>query len=277
MNFISSYNPPENCREPAWWYIFHNEKLLVHADGQSARLSRVPDPESLNIPAVSRQYLGTLEGIHCYAADAGDLQDGVPQGMSFCSLRELFALLSEDIFRVAMRASVTMYWDRTHRFCGKCGAPTRLSDADRARVCAACGFTSYPRISPAVIVAVVRDGKILLGHSKRFPQSFYSVLAGFVEPGETLEECVQREIKEETGIEVADIRYFHSQPWPFPDSLMIGFTARYAGGEIDVDGEEVTEAGWFAPDDLPEIPGKISIARRLIDWFVEEYKGAPKK
>jgi NAD+ diphosphatase len=116
---------------------------------------------------------------------------------------------------------------------------------------------------------VVRDDKILLAHCSRFAEGLHSVLAGFVEPGETLEECVEREVREETGVEVTDIRYFRSQPWPFPDSLMLAFTARYAGGEIKVDGVEVTGAAWYAADRLPQIPDAISVARSLIDWFVE--------
>ena len=125
---------------------------------------------------------------------------------------------------------------------------------------------------PAVIVAVIKGNQILLAHSKRFPAKFYSVLAGFVEPGETLEECIHREILEEVGVTVKNIRYFGSQPWPFPNSLMVAFTADYAGGKISIDGNEIMDAGWFTADNLPPIPAKISIARRLIDWFVEKHQ-----
>ena len=128
---------------------------------------------------------------------------------------------------------------------------------------------AFPRISPAVIVLVERDGQVLLARSPRFTANFYSVLAGFVEPGETLEDTVHREIEEEVGIKIRNVRYFGSQPWPFPDSLMIGFTAEYESGEIRIDKAEISEAGWFYPENLPAIPGKISIARRLIDWFIE--------
>ncbi len=146
-----------------------------------------------------------------------------------------------------------------------------IIEGQRAKACPYCQLTIYPRISPAVIVAVIKEQQILLAHAPRFPQGFYSVIAGFVEPGETFEDCVHREVREEVGIEAADIRYFGNQPWPFPDSLMVGFTARYAGGEITVDHDEILEAGWFCADKLPEIPGKVSIARKLIDWFVENY------
>ncbi len=272
MNFISSCKPPENRDEPAWWYLFHENAMLVHVGAEFTCVPRITNPESIHVHAARRQYLGTLNGVHCHAADIDGPLVNVPEGMSCIPLRDLFDALPPDIFRVALCASGVMYWDRTHQFCGQCGHPTRLSGNERAKICTACGFKSYPRISPAIIVAVIRDGKILLGHSKRFPRAFYSVLAGFVEPGETFEECVAREVKEEAGIDVRNPRYLASQPWPFPDSLMVGFTAEYAGGEIKVDGEEVSDAGWFSPDNLPEIPGKISIARLLIDWFVEQYR-----
>jgi NAD+ diphosphatase len=130
----------------------------------------------------------------------------------------------------------------------------------------------FPRISPAVIVLIERGDHVLLARASHFPEGMHSVVAGFVEPGESLEETVSREIEEETGILVEDVRYFGSQPWPFPDSLMIGFTARYASGEIRIDGKEIVDAGWFSVDDLPEIPGKVSIARKLIDWFIEKHQ-----
>jgi NAD+ diphosphatase len=268
MPFVSSFISPGEYGEPAWWFIFQKDGLLVHGSGREVRIPRVPEPGSLGVTPVLRQYMGTLDGEHCYACEM-DARDAVPGGMTGMSLRALFGLVPDDLFWVAVRASMIMYWDGTSRFCGRCGQPATLRDDERVKVCTACGFKMYPRISPAVIVAVIKDRHILLGRSTRFPQSFYSVLAGFVEPGETFEDCIKREVREETGIDVKNIRYFSNQPWPFPDSLMIGFTAEYAGGEIRVDGEEVVDAGWFSADNLPEIPGKVSIARRLIDWFVE--------
>jgi NAD+ diphosphatase len=141
-----------------------------------------------------------------------------------------------------------------------------------AKQCPQCGFVSFPRISPAIIVLVEHDGKALLARSPRFKEGLFSTLAGFVEPGETLENAVRREVKEEAGINVKNIRYFGSQPWPFPDSLMIGFTAEYACGEITVDNNEILDARWFSADNMPEIPGKISISRALIDWFLDRQK-----
>jgi NAD+ diphosphatase len=206
------------------------------------------------------------DGIPCRAVDA-PLGHDPPDGWAFEGLRALFGMLSDTFFSVAARALEVLEWDRGHRFCGKCGAATTLKDGERARECPRCGHLSYPRISPAVIVAVVRGEEILLARARRFPPGFYSVLAGFVEPGETLEECVAREVREETGIEVKNLKYFRSQPWPFPHSLMIAFTAEYAAGEIKVEESELLDAGWYSADALPSIPDPISVARRLIDWF----------
>jgi NAD+ diphosphatase len=171
---------------------------------------------------------------------------------------------------VAGRAVQIVAWDLTHRFCSRCATPTPPLAGERAKKCPACGLVSYPRLTPAVIVAVQRGNTILLARNAAFTAAFYSVLAGFVEPGETLEGTVRREIREEVGIEVRDIRYFGSQPWPFPHSLMIGFTANWAAGELRIDERELADAGWFAADALPTIPPKLSIARRLIDAFVAE-------
>jgi NAD+ diphosphatase len=175
------------------------------------------------------------------------------------------------LFWIGGRGFQLINWDRTTRFCGRCGSPTQSSDSERAKVCQNCGLRNYPRISPAVIVAVTRERRILLARAFRFPMKIYSVIAGFVEPGETLEQCIRREIKEEVNIEVRNIRYFGSQPWPFPNSLMIAFTAEYAGGELRIDNEEIMDAGWFEAHELPNIPDKVSIARRLIDSFIRTH------
>jgi NAD+ diphosphatase len=159
-------------------------------------------------------------------------------------------------------------WARTSRYCGRCGTATELAPHERAAHCPACGLNAYPRIAPAVIVIVENGDRILLARGAAFPPGMFSALAGFAEPGEPLAETVRREIREEVGIEVRDVRYFDSQPWPFPHSLMIGFFATYAGGELTPDGVEIVEADWFGADGLPNVPPPLSIARRLIDdWL----------
>ncbi len=169
---------------------------------------------------------------------------------------------------VAGRAMQVVAWDQNHRFCGRCGTPTELGQDERVRRCAACGLTAFPRIAPAIIVLIERDGSILMARDQRFPTGRYGLIAGFVEPGESLEEAAHREIMEEVGLIVTDLRYAGSQPWPFPNSLMVGFTARWASGEIQPDPLEIEDAQWFRLAALPLLPSGLSIARRLIDEFV---------
>jgi NAD+ diphosphatase len=169
----------------------------------------------------------------------------------------------------ASRAAQLAAFDRDHRFCGRCGRPAAASAAEHARVCTGCGATVYPRLSPAVIVLVEQGDTCLLARSPRFPPGVHSAIAGFVEPGETAEHAVERELLEECGIAAADLRYAGSQPWPFPHSLMLGFFATYAGGDLRVDGVEVEAAGWFEANALPPLPAPGSIARRLIEQFVD--------
>jgi NAD+ diphosphatase len=239
----------------------------VKENEEEAALPFTLDPEGFGVVAAKAQYLGAVEGHPCFCAETNEVGE-VPEGFCFRGLRELFGALGEDYFRIAGRASQIVDWDRDHRFCGRCGKPTLEKEAERAKECPVCGLVVYPRISPAVIVAVVRDGRLLLARSARFPRDFFSVLAGFVDPGETLEECIHREVREEVGIEVGNLRYFGSQPWPFPNSLMIAFTAEYACGEISIDGKEIQEAAWYGADELPKrIPGAMSVSRKLIDWF----------
>jgi NAD+ diphosphatase len=208
-------------------------------------------------------YLGDLDGDPCFAR-LGD----PPAGSEPVALRQLYGVLSDEDFGIAGRALGLTAWDRDHTYCGRCSAPTARSTTERVRTCTKCGQGAYPKLAPAVIMLVERDGRALLARNARFPRPFFSTLAGFVEVGETLEHAVARETREEAGIEIADIRYFGSQPWPFTGSLMIGFTARWAGGEIAADDNEIADAGWFAPDALPLLPPKLSIARELIDDFV---------
>lgn len=271
--FIPGVKAPETNRM-ARWYLYQGDRLVVDEHDGVPRIPIATAPEELGLTAVYTEYLGELEAEHTLPCYAGCLADEVPlpSGFGAYDLRALFERMDEFELGLAGRAKQIAHWDRDHQFCGRCGARTESLMDERARRCPRCGLTSYPRISPAIIVAVTRqfeDGmRILLARNHRFPPGRYSVIAGFVEAGETLEECVHREVEEETGIQVDKIRYFGSQPWPFPNSLMIGFTAEYAGGEIIIGAGEIADAQWFAPDALPLLPPKISIARRLIDDFV---------
>jgi NAD+ diphosphatase len=268
---IPSLHPPAARVEPAWWFIFAAHKMMVLEEGTSMSVPLMVDPAALGLSPIRERYLGILAGCHCYCAEVSE-SDPVPSKMAFYGLRYLYERLSDPMLAIAMKAVHLLEWEEKSRYCGRCGREMAPSKKEmNARECPDCGMLVFPRISPAVIVLVEREGRILLARSTRFTANFYSVLAGFVEPGETLEETIHREIEEEVGIQVRNVRYFGSQPWPFPDSLMIGFAAEYAGGEIKIDDAEIAEAGWFAPDQLPTVPGKISIARRLIDWYIETH------
>ena len=265
--FISGIVPPWDKTELAWWFAFQGPKLLVYQGSDSVSIPCLVDFSELGLTVLSQHYLGHLDDRDCYAVE---LAEGttLPPGMALEGLRQIYGRLDEALFWVATRAVQIVDWDRTHLFCGRCATPLRTKTAERAKECPICGQLHFPRLAPAMIVLVERECKLLLARSRHFLPGMYSVLAGFVEQGESLEEAVVREVKEEVGIDVKDIKYFGSQPWPFPHSLMIGFTATYAGGEITLDDSEIEDAGWFTADHLPQIPGKISIARKLIDWFV---------
>jgi NAD+ diphosphatase len=269
--FVSAVAAPVEQTQPAWWFAFVGNKLLVEQvwveQGEIGR--QIPYRISLDeigLQPVRSQFLGTLDNQPCYEVELPE--DTVPpKGMSVIGLRELHGILEDDLFALSSRAVQLKEWDRTHQYCGHCATPTVQLPNERAKRCPKCKLVNYPRLSPAIIVLVSRGEEVLLARAPRFPSLMYSVLAGFVEPGESLEETVVREVREEVGIEVQDIHYFGSQPWPFPNSLMIGFTATYAGGEIVPDPTEIADAAWFHKHNLPQIPSRLSIARQLIDWF----------
>lgn len=271
--FVSGIVPPEVRSDPAWWFVFQESKLLVYQKPDSVTIPFLVKPDELSLTLTRQNYLGHLDSRHCYAAEVADGMTP-PAGMVFEGLRQVYGRLEDDLFWIAARAVQIIDWDRTHQFCGRCGLPLESRIAERAKECPQCGLLHFPRLAPAIIVLVERGNQLLLARSRHFMPGMYSVLAGFVEPGESLEEAVVREVKEEVGIEIKDIKYFGSQPWPFPHSLMIGFTATYAGGKISLDDKEIEDAGWYSVEKLPRLPGKISIARKLIDGFLSR-QGRP--
>ncbi len=218
--------------------------------------------------------LGRLGEVHYWASrlpDDHDEPDASPQQVG--DLRSLHGLLSDEEWNIAGRATQLLEWQRDHQFCGRCGRPNEAMPDTRAMRCPHDGTMVFPRLSPAVIVLIERaDGRCLLGRNRGWDIPMYSTLAGFVEPGESLEDTVHREVFEEVGVRVDNIRYFGSQPWPFPNSLMLGFVAEWTEGEIKVDGEEVIDAQWFSPNDLPMIPPRLSIARQLIDDWLDRVR-----
>lgn len=279
--FTPANTPPDSILQAACWLLFQGEDLVLADAAAPFPLPLAASPAAWGIETERTQFLGQLERgsgapIPCFSAEV-DANLALPDGLTCLGLRQLFTRFEPEIFGLISRAKQIVAWDRDHQFCGRCAAPMQTLAHERAKRCPACGLTSYPRLSPAIIVAVTRPGpdgeEILLARNHRFPAGRYSVIAGFVEPGESLEECVRREVGEEVGVQVDAIRYFGSQPWPFPHSLMLGFTARYAGGEICLEASEIAEAGWFSVHELPQVPPKVSIARQLIDGFVAQNGG----
>jgi len=252
---------------PSLWFAFHQNRLLLHRDGQELRVPCSEQWCGLGLQHSVRHYLGVMGDAHCYAVQLLDEPTEL-EGVVFKDLRSVLLTMDESITGVAGLAFQIVHWDRTHRFCGQCGQPMEPMTEERARKCARCDLVFFPRLSPVIIVRVSRGEQLLLARSPHTPPGMYSVLAGFVEPGETLEEAVVREVMEEVGVSLRNIRYFGSQPWPFPHSLMIGFTAEHAGGEIRIDGKEIEDANWYSVDRLPMLPSPISIARRLVDDFL---------
>jgi len=270
--FSPAVTPPEAWADKALWFAFCGEKLLVEGREDVDRVPAVHDLETLGLNAVRQQYLGTLEGQPCFSAEL-DKSAVAPEGLTFEPLRKLYNRLDERQFSLAGLAKQVVAWDSTYQFCGRCGAKTLNLPNERAKRCPQCRLVNFPRLSPAIIVSIERGEELLLARANHFSRHLYSVLAGFVEPGETLEQAVEREVREEVALRIKNVRYFGSQPWPFPNSLMVAFTADYAGGTIQIDPKEISEARWFTAESLPQIPDKISIARRLIDRFVKKQRG----
>ena len=266
-----------SARGAEWAIAFSGSRVLLRADRDAMRLPTEAElraalgdatVDGAAVPAPVRSSSG-------FDARAYALSDGVeaPEGWRLEGLRAAYHVIPVEQFRAAGTARQKVEWYRTHGFCSRCGTPTRPHGAHEAMACPACERLHFPVVAPAVIVLVQRDREALLGRSERFTPGVYSTIAGFVEPGETLEESVHREIEEEVGVRVDNLRYFGSQPHPFPSSLMVGFVADWRDGEIRVDPTELEDARWFAADALPELPHPMSIARALIEDFVRRSGG----
>ncbi|TWH49319.1 NAD+ diphosphatase [Sporomusa sp. KB1] len=272
MNFKSGCVPPEQSDVPVFYFLFQQNKLLVKKVDGGFAIPSSDDLDSSKTKLTNRHYIGNIGEQACYTAvyAAGQL---VPDNMEFQGLMDLYGQIEDNMFRVAGCAIQVITWDETHQFCGKCGEPTVTKADERAKVCPKCGYMSFPRLSPAVILSITKGDKILL--VKNLKTDFYTVVAGFVEAGETLEECLKREAREEVGIEIKNITYFGNQPWPFPHSLMLAFNAEYDKGDLTIERNELLHADWYTVDDIPQIklkPIPFSIARRLISSFIEKNK-----
>lgn len=260
-----------DAREPRL-FAFVGQELCVRATEGGIEIPRGGDLAAAGVALGRTLALGTLGGDPCrFAALPADAKEPLrAAGLSLRGLRSLFGSIDDGTFAAAGLGASLSHFEETARFCGRCAAALEWKTKERGKVCPACGRDVYPHVSPCVIVLVEdreRDAA-LLTRSARFPPGMYGLVAGFVEPGESLEECVAREVLEETGVRVDEIRYVASQPWPFPSQLMVGFEARYAGGELTVDETELEDARWFARDAMPKLPPPISIARALLDRWL---------
>ncbi|MCW5658083.1 MAG: NAD(+) diphosphatase [Burkholderiaceae bacterium] len=284
MPFTPAVAPLADTTPEAWCFAFVEGQLLLVERAEGAGL--VPQPWSRFQPHDPvRHYIGRLDGVDCWAFTLKEL----PPGFKRTPLRAAMMQMSESLMGVAGRAAQILEWDRAHRFCGVCGTPTELQANERSRKCPACGHTAYPRLSPAMMVLVWRGPapgrpkpaqpprgaanavsvgahgyEVLLARSPHYVPGVYSALAGFVEPGESIEQCIHREVAEEVGVRVTDLRYYGSQSWPFPHSLMIAYTARWTDGDIVKQDAEIEDAQWYPLDALPKIPPRFSISGHLI-------------
>jgi NAD+ diphosphatase len=276
MIFEPAIRPRQPATPLAWCLAFIDGQLLL-PEAETTALQPQP-PQAFELLAASRHYLGRLDALDCWAYALPE----VPPGWRKVALRAAMLQFPDALMGMASRAAQVLEWDRAHRFCGVCGTPTELQAHERARKCPACGHSAYPRLSPAMMVLVWRgpepqrppEGRrpaarslgheLLLARAPHYAPGMFSALAGFVEPGESLEDCVHREVAEEVGVRVRGLRYYGSQSWPFPHSLMVAYTAEWAGGEIVRQEDEIEAAGWFHIDALPGVPPRFSIAGHLI-------------
>ncbi len=252
------------------WFLFCKGDLLLAESGGALTIPCGKDAPIPLEPWHTQIALPDFEDCRCRAVrlDA----PVVGKGWRMMGLRETFDVLPSALYTLAGKAAELLYWDTCTKFCGVCGAPMKFH-TDISKRCTNCGKEVWPQVAPAVIVAVTRGDEILLTQSRNFRGDYYGLVAGFVETGETAEEALRREVMEETGILIKNIRYVASQPWPYPSGLMLGFTADYASGELRIQRSELTKGDWFHRNNLPPIPGKVSLARRLIDrWLYSSYE-----
>lgn len=260
-----------DIQAPGGWAVVHSG-LGFLLDGNGVLFPR-EWLRRLSLPVIGEHGIGHLDGEPVYLVL---LKEAVEvEGCTWQGLRQFMLEGDFDTFQMLGYAAQISTWAREHRFCGSCGAPVVQVPGERAMYCEHDNLRFYPRISPSMIVLITRGDEILLARSPRFVTGVYSTLAGFVEPGESAEDCVRREVMEEVQVKVRHIKYMGSQCWPFPHSMMLGFHAEYESGDIVPQADEIEDARWFRIDDLPPLPANRSIARYLIEAYLAQRSGAP--
>lgn len=275
VRFAADFEQGVEIGAEHWAIAVINRRIVLRrADGQM--LHRHRELQQLSLPVNKVVHLGLWRGQSCFVIEfADDVELDEHGEFETAGLRSrLYSLdLDPELFALAGRALQLLHWRDYHRFCGHCGAPTQPLESERVLECRACGALYYPKISPCVIGIIVRGEQCLLARNARFPEGLFSAIAGFIEPGETAEAALRREIREEVGLVVDKLDYVGSQSWPFPSQLMLGFVAEYHSGEIKVDGDEIVEADWFDADNLPLVPPAQTISGSLIQTFLKRVRG----
>lgn len=263
-DFVPSLKEDDAENNNRLWLVFRGNELLINLEKEELPVDADVQPENLEV--FQPVYLGRFAGRDVTAAVVPE-DFSPPDKLDFLRSFDAFKIIDDSYFSLVSYAFHLAAWDKSNSFCGTCGKPTARSVEERFKLCPHCSTTVYPRISPAVVVGVIRGDEILLARAHYFPEDFFSIVAGYVEPGESLEECLEREVFEETGIKVKKISYFGSQPWGLTGSLMIGYTAEYESGDIVIEEKEIAEARWFPLNDLPNLPPGTSLSRQIIDWL----------
>ncbi|MEG1660792.1 MAG: NAD(+) diphosphatase [Bacteroides sp.] len=255
-----------NNTKAVCWFVFCQDKLLLAKQNGGCAVPCQPSAPTALSETTTVHEVTTLNGRLCKAyfidQPIEETDDWVMTG-----LRASYDSIPLEQYEAAGKAFEILHWDRSNRYCAACGTPLEQKDAIMKK-CPVCGNEVYPAISTAVLVLIRKGDAVLLVHARNFRGTFYGLVAGFLETGETLEECVRREVTEETGLEIKNIAYFGNQPWPYPSGLMVGFIADYAGGDIKLQEEELSAGAFYTRAQLPEIPGKLSLARKMIDWWI---------
>lgn len=270
--FISETKPPAGLDVgDALYFVCLGDELLSISEQGIPRPVTADEFRWVDLEVTYKHYMGRWGNQGCFALAAErPRRSEALEGFAVTGLRAWLGRVEPDFFYLAGRAKQIVEWHRDHRYCGRCGSLNEEHVTDRAKYCGECGLTTYPRLSPSIIVLVRNGEDMLLARNAAWPTGMYSTLAGFVEPGESIEQTVHREVAEEVGLRVANLRYLGSQSWPFPNSLMLGFHADYAGGEMAYHDGEIADARWFHFRDLPNVPGATAISRWLIDAFIGE-------
>lgn len=267
-SFTTQIHPIAATRQDALWFIFQDEHILLEKTPQGFIIPKQSTIHAWPISYTNQHYLGLLEQVPCFVAQYQDKKLSLlPDNVVFQPIREAYHLLhhNEALCHVVTRAKQILHWDQHHQFCGRCGTKTQMSETERAKICPKCQTLFFPQVAPVMLALVFRGDEILLARSPHFTAEVYSILAGFAEPGETIEQTVMREIKEEVNLTVKNICYVGSQPWPFSSNLLLGFTAEYDHGNIQIDPKEIEEAGWFSKHHLPPLPPHFTLSRRMIE------------